>query len=206
MKPSVLPTLILLAALVFLTAAALGAVPVSGPVCGSASALAVLPLGVDWPEGRLAAYGRSAALVRPGDVLCVALAWETGLRAPDSPPTIRVELVGQAGQIGGRYTGPAAEAWGAHAPRSGMIAVQTDRATPEGPYVINLSVVAPGGAPAWTVDGRTAIAIGTVRIDRDAPPMPDPVNASATQGLQFRGRLSEWPFWPQRWLVKDGDA
>jgi hypothetical protein len=64
-------------------------------------------------------------------------------------------------------------------------------------------LAAADGDPAWTVDGRTTLAIGTVRVDRDAPPMPDPVDANATQGLQFRGRLGQWPFWPRSQLTDD---
>ena len=193
---TLIPTVVLLVSLAILTLLAVGPTLPGQPICGSASALAVLPLGVDWPEGRLAAYGRSAAAVRPGDVLCVALSWETPYAAGDTPPTVRVDVVGPDGQTAARYEGPAAVAWGANVAQNRTVGLRVDRHAVGGSYLISLSVVDSNGGLLPTLDGHTTITVGTVLIDPAAPPQAGVVDAGDVRGLEFRGRLSEWPFWP----------
>jgi hypothetical protein len=167
--------------------------------------LAVQPLGINWPEGRLVAYGRSAAAVRPGDRLCIALSWDTGVAAGNTPPQIRLELVGPQEQIGGRYAGPASTEWGLGITASGVVALSVDRRAASGPYLINLSLLDDDNLPVWTLTRRTVVTVGMVQIDPTAPPQAGTIDSADLRGLQFRGRLSEWPFWPRQNTTSEGD-
>jgi hypothetical protein len=160
-RRTLIPSLTLLTALAALVAWTLAASlePEPEALCGRFSAVPIMPLGVDYPGFRLEAFGRSVFHITPGEILCLALSWETG-PVPPIDHTIFIELAGRGNRVAGRYayplTGPAG--W---EPFSEPVEYYPLRINPHalpGRYNIQITIRADGAAP------RAPITIGVVQV------------------------------------------
>ncbi len=194
---SVLAAAALLLALAILAAAAIAG-QLGGASCALGTALPILPLRLDYAGFRLQAYGRSAASIPPGSTLCLALEWRPDLLAPGPVPAIRIELVGEGGQVVGRYVGPAVadvRRWRAGGVLEAQYAIPIAADAAEGRYLIVLSVLNNGGAPIPTRDGRLSLILGVLDVDRRAAASSSLLEG-IVEGLHLKGHLRLWPFWP----------
>lgn len=196
-RRSALAAVVLLLALTFLAAVAMAGQS-DGASCAVGAALPILPLRVDYVGFRLQAYGRSAATVPPGSALCLALEWRPSLLSPSGVPTILIELIGEEGQVVGRYVGPAI-AEGTHWIAGAVIEAQYPLPiapyAADGRYLIALRVLDRKGDAVPSLDGRTDLILGTLYVDAEAAP-PSGLLEGLIENLHFKGHLRQWPFWP----------
>ncbi len=190
-----LATLVLLAALAVLAGVVVAGQAPPVAACAETSALPIMPLRVDFPAYRLSDFGRSAVEVAPGSVLCLGLKW----RVAGSPPpadTILVEIVGEGGRVVGRYRGPVAAdpaRWQPGAEPVGVYPVRLSRRAAPGRYLIRVRLLAPGGGPLASLDGRTALTIGVLYVWEGA----GQPGSGLPGRLHTQGGLEVWPFWPR---------
>ncbi len=196
-RRSTLAAAVLLLALTLLAAAAIAGQP-NSTSCAVGAALPILPLRVDYAGFRLQAYGRSAATVPPGSTLCLALEWRPSLLSPSDVPIILIELIGEQGQVAGRYVGPAVAErthWIAGAVIEAQYPLLIAPHVAEGRYLIALRVLDRKGNTISSSEGHTDLILGTLYVDAEAIP-PSGLLEGLIENLHFKGHLRQWPFWP----------
>lgn len=166
--------------------------------CAVGAALPILPLRMDYTGFRLQAYGRSAATLPPGGTLCLALEWRPDLLSPSEVPAILIEVVGEDGQVVGRYVGPAVadvRRWRAGSVLEAQYPLTVAADAAEGRYLIVLYVLGDGSTVIPTRDGRSSLTLGVLDVDAEAAP-PIGLLEGIIERLHFKGHLRQWPFWP----------
>lgn len=194
-RRATLATLLLLVALTVLVGVVIAGQAPPVAACAETSALPIMPLRVDFPAYRLSDFGRSAVEVAPGGGLCLGLKWRVAGSLPPAD-TILVEVVGEGGQVAGRYWGPVAAEpaqWQPGAELVEVYPVRISRRAAPGRYLIRVRLFVPGGEPLVSLDGRATFAIGVLYVSEEAGQS----GGSLPGRLRTQGGLEVWPFWPR---------